>query len=189
MGEKSLGLIADVIAATRADLALYRQTLPEFAAAHEGRGMHNWIHDQLWRHLKLAFDEVDGVVLADQAPTREMWVDGLIRLRFKKHAVDGSVSTYPTETAMLFMAQPSPALPGLDAVHVIAGYEWDEELAHIGAAVMSLRNGQNRVLWLHSIDHYGTAGGVVPLPAVDGPILPVIHIEGVEDQGEEDLGS
>ncbi len=63
----------------------------------------------------------------ERGVTREVMVSSTYRLRIKRHHTDGLVSTYPTQTALEFLEQPSGQLEGMELVHLIAGYEWDHE--------------------------------------------------------------
>ncbi|MFF4420481.1 hypothetical protein ACWGIU_15525 [Streptomyces sp. NPDC054840] len=164
------------------DLLAYRTERPSWVAQSSERGLANWIHDRLWAHLTAELDGHPGVTLTDGEPTRELVVGISYRLRVKRHREDGQVSSYATQTALEFFAQGTQeAFPGLDEVRLTAGYEWDPDTRKIGEAVLSLRNGQEKVVWLIPLREVGEggAGGTVqpvrpttptpPLPSIDVP--------------------
>ncbi len=62
------------------------------------------------------------------------------------------MSTFLTQGALDFLEQQPMALDGLDEIRLITGYRWDPELREIGAAVISLRDGSDRVIWMHDLD-------------------------------------
>ncbi|MGH3616012.1 MAG: hypothetical protein ACRDRK_26155 [Pseudonocardia sp.] len=103
----------------------------------------------------------------DRPPTRELYVGTRYRLRVKKHDIDGAIATFLTQGALDFLEQEPATLDGLDEVRLIAGYGWDPELREVGAAVISLRDGHDKVIWKHELDE--PTGGVT---ATTTPILP-----------------
>ncbi|MBX6168947.1 MAG: hypothetical protein IRY84_15085 [Thermobispora bispora] len=116
------------------------------------------------------------------------------RLRAKRHGDDGTVSTYPTPGAVEFLFQPpaQEALSGLEEIRLIVGYTWDRETRTMGQAVLSLRDGQDEIVWLVDLPDPGTgyAGGtVIPLlPPADGPSSPVIQLGDEEtDRDHKDM--
>lgn len=107
--------------------------------------------------------------------TREVLVSDKYRLRIKRHHLDGMVSTYPTQTALEFLEQPTGQLPGLEQVHLIAGYEWDRDERRIVRPVLSLRDSKDKIIWLAELpeDASGTAS-VIDLPPSGDPSGPEI---------------
>lgn len=128
--------------------------------------------------------------IVDKEPKREIYVDTRYRIRFKKHEKFGGVSTYPTTAALEFMEQVVPTLPGLEEIHLCAGYLWDSETREVGSAVLSLRDGIDHVVWMCEIPEPGVAGDGSTeriLPPTE-PRLPVLEIRSpdVERRGTED---
>jgi hypothetical protein len=72
---------------------------------------------------------------------------------------------------------------GLEEIRLIAGYRWDPELREVGAAVISLRDGHGRVIWMHELDE--PAGGAIatttPILPTTGPRPPRIAMPGDTD--------
>jgi hypothetical protein len=172
LGDKVLGALASSVADTRADFLRYQTTFPDFAAQASSRGSANWIHDRLWHHVRTLLDEVDDVLLIDLGATREIVLGGRYRIRMKRHHPPAQVATYPTQTAMDFMSQVPEqlVLEGLEQVNLIAGYVWFSDSSEIGPAVLSMRDGQDNVLWVHELPETGIdrpANVATPLPPRD----------------------
>lgn len=189
LGEKVQHALGKAVSLARGDLAEYRELHPEWAARHGDRGLANWISDQLWYHVTVGLDAVDDAETREQGVTREVFVSDKYRLRIKRHHLDGLVSTYPTQTALEFLEQPTDQLPGLEQVHLIAGYEWDRDERRIVRPVLSLRDSNDKIIWLVELpeDESATAS-VIDLPLSDGPSGPEIVLGpdlGGEGQPEE----
>lgn len=167
LGDKVVEGLALMVARIRADLTLYRTTFPGWVADATDRGLLNWCHDRAWAHTVGIFDGTREVSFVDRPPTRELYVGTRYRLRVKKHDIEGAISTYLTQGALDFLEQEPMTLDGLEEIRLIAGYRWDPELREVGAAVISLRDGHDRVIWMHELDE--PAGGAV---AMTTPILP-----------------
>lgn len=110
LGEKVLEALGSAIPRTRLDLERYRTSLPDIVATSSSRGLANWFHDRVWHHLVSDLQDLDNVVIVDKGPVREIVVDGTYRVRIKRHDRRGRVSTYPTQTALEFLSQPSEQL-------------------------------------------------------------------------------
>ena len=80
--------------------------------------------------------------------------------------------------ALEFLSQPPerPALPGLEGVHLIAGYVWLEDSYEIGPAVLSCRDGKDNVLWVKELPEQGMVESAVPLPDRGLPPMPTIQV-------------
>jgi hypothetical protein len=167
LGDKAVQGLALMVARTRQDLDVYRRTFPSWVADSTDRGLLNWCHDRAWAHATRVFDGVAEVSFVDSPPTRELYVGTRYRLRVKKHDIEGRVSTYLTQGALDFLEQEPTTLDGLEEVRLIAGYRWDPELRVIGAAVLSLRDGRDELVWMRELAE--PAGGV---GAATTPILP-----------------
>lgn len=129
------------------------------------------------------------VSFVDQMPTREIYVGTRYRMRVKKHDIEGGVSTFLTQGALDFLEQQPMALDGLDEIRLITGYRWDPELREIGAAVISLRDGSDRVIWMHDLDDPpgGAGATTTPLLPPSQPRLPEVTMPG--DAGRDQGGS
>ncbi len=191
LGDKVAQGLALMVARTRADLTLYRQTFPGWVANSTDRGLLNWCHDQAWAHAVVIFDGVREVSFVDRPPTRELFVGTRYRLRVKKHDIDGAIATYLTQGALDFLEQEPATLDGLEEIRLIAGYGWDPELREIGAAVISLRDGHDKVIWKHELDE--PTGGVTttttPIWPPTGPRPPRIERSGDTEGGQRNDGT
>lgn len=172
LGDKVLEALAASVTGARRDFLRYQAALPDFAAQASSRGSANWIHDRLWHHVRALLDDVDDVLLIDLGVTREIVLGGRYRIRMKRHRPPAQVATYPTQTAMDFMSQAPQqlVLDGLEQVNLIAGYVWFGDSSEIGPAVLSMRDGQDNVLWVHELPEtdLGRSSNVAtPLPPRD----------------------
>lgn len=161
----------------------------DWVAQSSVRGLSNWLHDRLWHHLATELDTVDGVHLVDLGPTREVIIGVRYRIRMKRHDLVGRVNTYPTQTALAFFEQErsEPTLDTLEEIRLIAGYEWDPDTREMGRAVLSLRDGQDNILWLVEIPSDGGEGTVdLIVPPVPGPTLPTITVPDEADETESE---
>lgn len=175
LGDKVVDAIGQAVDRARSDLTDYRKVRPLFVAEASERGLAGWIHDRVWAHLVALLDETPGVAFVDQEPVREMWVGLNYRVRVKRHHEDGRVSTYPTQTALEFLAQAQLVIDGLDPVHLIAGYTWLREVRDLGPAVISLRDG-NDIIWQRDLSPLAEGmGDSSKLPVLAEPPAPVIE--------------
>lgn len=176
LGDKVIAGLSGAVGKAANDLKAYREFRPDWVADHSERGLANWIHDRLWRHLLAELDELPGVKLVDEEPIREIFVGVRYRLRVKRHREDGAVSTYLTPLALEFFAQGQLALEGLEEIKLIAGYEWDPDTRMIGGAVISMRDGRDNLMWIERLQPPATgAVGLTPTP-VPGPTPPKIDV-------------
>ncbi len=188
LGEKVVNRMSTAAAETRADLAEYRRLKPSWVADHSERGLANWLHDRFWAQLVVALDDVDGVAIIDQEPVREFYVGYRYRLRVKRHQIDGSVSAYPTLASRSFFVQDQPTLEGLEEVRLSTGYEWDPETRGFGEAVLSLRDGHDKIIWYNQLPPPPAASAgrsnVRPLgvPPAAGPNAPRIGLDSDADE-------
>lgn len=191
LGDKVVAGLALMVAQTRYDLQVYRRTFPAWVADSTDRGLLNWSHDRAWAHALRVFDLVPGVSFVDQPPLREIYIGSRYRLRVKKHDAEGRVSTYLTQGALDFLEQEPPTLDGLEQVRLVTGYRWDAELRQIGPTVVSLRDGAERLVWMHELDEPadGAVVSTIPiLPPVEPP-APEIRLRSEDDKGERAEGT
>lgn len=185
LGDKVVDGFAAAVTATRQDLLTYRGAHPGWVADHSERGLANWLHDRLWANVTRVLDGIADVSFVDVGPTREIYVGHRYRLRVKRHGLSGAITTYPTQTALAFMVQDQLALDGLDEVRLCMGYLWDPDLRDASAAVLSLRDGQDEIVWLVELPEAAGGAGIRPLlPIVDGPELPGIDLGDETDRAE-----
>ena len=190
LGDKFTRAAIEARGKTRADLALYRQVLPDFVSQHSPRGLANWIHDRLWHHLVTELGEQDRVKIIDKDVTRELVIHDRYRVRVKRHGQAGAVRTFPTQGALEFMGQPEQlTFDGLSMHHLIVGYEWDVRQFEIGPAVLSLRDGKH-IVWYVPLGDKNIEHEPAMFPRVSSPQRPVIEVVGSDDviSGEETSG-
>lgn len=187
LNDKLLDALAAVVRSTKNSLAAYRSRMPDEAASHSPRGLANIIHDWLWVHLRRELYGQDEVVFVEGGPTREIIVQGHIRIRVKRLTPSGAVATYPTETALSFYEQCGEQLVlfGPSEVKLVFGYFWDTHLQEVGAAAVARPISTKKALWVHAIPE--SEGGAV-FPGRQTPPLPgILSAEG-ETVGAETGG-
>lgn len=195
LGEKPVQAIARCVARAKADLKSYREMHPQWAAEHSERGLANWINDRLWAHLAPEIEGIPGMDVVESGPTRETTVGVNYRIRMKRHDFEGHVASYPTLGFLEFATQPKMQLPGMEEVRLIAGYEWDRDLRDMGAAVISLRDGKDNVLWkvelplVRDDESGGEETGEVVTPQQPKPAPPTVEVPetiGHYEESQED---
>jgi hypothetical protein len=87
-----------------------------------------------------------------------------------------------------FLEQQLP-LTGLEEVRLIVGYDWYSEERRMGPAVLSLRDGNEKLLWKEQLPDPGISG-VQPMTSQPkpGPTLPSIET-GYDAQRDTGVGS
>lgn len=179
LGDKVKTAIAEGVAATRADLATYREQQPGWVADHSERGLANWIHDRVWAHLMQRLDGEPEITLVDNEPTRLVRVGTKYLMRVKRHGLDDKLSTYRTQTALQFFMQGvQPSFPDMDEVRLAVGYLWESETRSIGDAVISMRDGLDHVVWSVVLGLEPGTGAVDIRPLPTAPPLPAIDVRG-----------
>lgn len=184
LGDKVIEAFSRSITRTRKDLARYREWRPSWVARHGERGLANWIHDFLWFHLTDQLDGIPGVLCVDREPTREILVGTRYRLRAKRHARDGQINSYPTQTVIEFKLQGvQPAFSGMEEIRLVVGYVWDQTSREIGTPVLSLHDGREEPVWLEYLPEVDAGEGyededgtVAPLLPTVGPSAPVVEL-------------
>jgi hypothetical protein len=191
LGDKVMATFGVVVAQTRLDLTVYRRTFPMWASEHTDRGLLSWCHDRAWAHLTRLLDGVSEVSFVDQPPTREMYVGLRYRLRWKKHDLDDRLTTYPTQTAIEFLEQDPPTFEGLEEVRLVAGYRWDPATRQIGSGVLSLRDGNEKVIWSHVLAEPDASSvtEATPILPSSGPAAPQIFVPRLDqDRSQSETG-
>lgn len=182
LGPRVVTGLGRVVAATRKDLALYREAFPEWSAQATSRGTKSWLHDRLFDHVKRELGDMPSVRLKMTEPAREFMVDQRFRFRMKAHLPGDLLSSYPTPSALQFMCQGlQPSFPSLGEIRLVAGYRWDQDLMEMAEAVVTLRDGR-RCVWaveLRTESTGGVLGQFAPFPIAPAPGI-AIRLPGIE---------
>jgi hypothetical protein len=72
----------------------------------------------------------------------------------------------------------------MEEVRLAAGYEWSVETRDMGDAVLSLRDGQENVIWVEMLPNVDGHGVAITLPPVPGPVPPMVELTADEADGE-----
>lgn len=188
LGDKVTGAVAAAVVEARADLAQYRAEHPSWVASSSERGLANWISDRVWDHLVRATDDLGEVVLREHGSTREIIVGNRIRMRVKRHDLNGAITTYPTQTALSFYEQSGQlVLPhGLPEVCLAVGYVWERESREIGVPVVSFRDGVDNLVWMHELSQPPVESVVNMPPVTDAPVPTVVAREETEPRSAKE---
>lgn len=175
LGDKVATAVAEAVVATRADLAEYRLEHPVWVASSSERGLANWISDRLWDHLTQRLGDLDHAVIRELGPVREIIVHDRIRMRVKRHDLNGAIATFPTQTALSFYEQPGQFVifDGLPEVYLAVGYVWERESREVGAPVVSLRDGVENLLWMYELPEppIERLSGIPPVSGAPAPTV------------------
>jgi hypothetical protein len=194
IGEKPAAAFTKAVMRAKVDLRDYRSAFGQWVADHSERGLANWINDRLWAHLAALADGIPGMEVYEKGPLREVVIGLNYRFRFKRHDVVGNVASYPTDAFLDFVCQPASQLPGMEETRLIAGYEWLKEQRDIGAAVITLRDGKENVIWLEQLriidDAEGAGKKAAPIlmPEQPGPTSPTIDTKEVGSERGDQTG-
>ncbi|WP_064745374.1 hypothetical protein [Pseudonocardia acaciae] len=196
LGDKVLDAVSLGVAHAKEQFGIYQQQHPDWLASNTKRTVASLIHDWMWAAVAKALDEAPHVVIIDRDPVRELAirVESEHRLsyllRLKRHHLDGSTSSYQTQTVIDFELQgPNQTFPGYGEVRLEAGYEWDADTRAMGGPLITLRDGRDNVLWtLPLTPHTGIGGGTVTQPTTPGPVLPSISLQS-EDEARDENGT
>lgn len=189
LGDKVVGAVLHAVEVAKEQFLKYRREHPDWAADNAPRTLASLIHDWMWTALKQQLDELPHVNLIDRHPTREIAVQVQSEerlsylLRVKLHHPDGRTSSYQTQSVIDFELQGvRPTFPGFGETRLQAGYEWDKETRTMGDPVISLRDGRDKIIWVHSLAEQedDADGGTVTRPPKPGPTLPTLDVSAVE---------
>lgn len=192
LGDKVIDALRLGVAHAKEQLRAYQQANPSWLPGHAKRTVANLIHDWMWTAVTTALADAPHVTIIDRDPRRELVIQVesekrlSYRLLLKRHHLDGSTSSYQTQTVIDFELQgPNQTFPGYGEVRLKAGYEWDGETRTMGGPLITLRDGHDNVLWtLPLAPHEETGGGTVTQPTTPEPVLPTIDVPG--DEGARD---
>lgn len=189
LGDKVLDAVRSGVAHAKEQFRIYQQDHGDWLASNAKRTVANLIHDWMWTAVCNALDDAPHVTIVDSDPRRELSVrvESEHRLsylmRLKRHHLDGSTSSYQTQTVIDFELQGvNDTFPGFGEVRLEAGYEWDDETRAIGTALVTLRDGRNNVIWTLPLLQQPAGGvGTVTQPTKPTPVLPAIEVPGEDE--------
>jgi hypothetical protein len=197
LGDKVIAGLARSARHGKQQYRIYCEMHPDWLAINTPRTVACLLHDWMWSELERQFGALEHISLIDNNVKREILVQVesphrlFYRVRMKRHHLDGRTSSYRTQTVIDFETQGgTQSFPGLDECRLEAGYEWDLATRSVGAGVLTLRDGQDNVLWTYQLpDEPGEAGGSVAYPTVPGPKLPTVDVDGVSAHMRKPTGS
>ncbi|MBB4686525.1 hypothetical protein [Amycolatopsis jiangsuensis] len=198
LGDKVILGLARAARHGKREYSVYREEHPDWVAINTPRTIACLLHDWMWSEVDRQFADLDHIHLIDDNVKREILVQVSsaerlhYRVRLKRHHLDGRTSSYRTQNVIDFESQgATDSFPGFDECRLEAGYEWDRETRSMGPGVLTLRDGQDNVIWTYQLpdEPSGEAGGVVAYPNVPGPTLPTVDVADGAAGGRQPTGS
>lgn len=184
LGQKAIDALGRAVVTTRTDLQEYRAVFPRFVAEATQRGLHNWLHDRMFANALAEVDSLPDVAVIDREPIRDLYFGGQFRVRMKAHHAGDLVTAYPTAASLDFYSQGwQPTFPSMEEVRLVAGYRWDPELRQMNEAVISYRDGREKVLWAVELIQ-ATQSGIMHFKPHELPPMPEIELGDLGDQGQ-----
>ena len=184
LGDKFLRAFVQAVDAARADLTAFEQFKPEWFVNFSKRFVANFIHERMWDSMTRQVVDHPDVTVVDDEPTRQIHYGTNYVVRFKRHASNLRIETFPTGGALAFWTNQA-ALPGLELVTLAMGYIWDTDLGEIGDAIMSFRDGKNKPVWSVTLkSRGGEAATEITWEPID-PQLPQLDLSEVAEERDE----
>ena len=176
--------------------AQYREQHPDWAADNAARTIADLIHDWMWTDVKQQLDSLPHVNLIDEDPRREIAVRVHSEerlsylLRIKLHHLDGRTSSYQTQTVMDFELQGVNETFPAGTKSAWRRATSGQDTRTMGAPVISLRHGRNKIIWVYQLSGQGgSAGATVSRPTGPGaPTLPVVEVPGRDSEEQTGTG-
>ncbi|MCW1824054.1 hypothetical protein OLG66_24350 [Mycobacterium senegalense] len=184
LGDKFLRAFVVAVDTARADLAVFEEFKPQWFVNFSKRFVANFIHERMWDSMTSQVASHPEVTVVDEEPTRQIHYGANYVVRFKRHAANLRIETFPTSGALAFWTNQA-ALPGLELVTLAMGYIWEPELGEIGEAILSFRDGKNNPVWSATLTSPagGEATGITWEP-ID-PQLPQLDLSDVVEERDE----
>lgn len=181
LGDKFLRALVVAVDTARADLAAFEQFRPEWFVNFSKRFVANFIHERMWDSMTRQVASHPDVTVVDDEPTRQIHCGTNYVVRFKRHASNLSIESFPTGGALAFWTN-EDGLPGLELVTLAMGYIWDPELGEIGDAILSFRDGKNNPVWSVTLkSRGGEAATDITWEPID-PQLPQLDLSEVTEE-------
>lgn len=184
LGDKFLRAFVVAVDAARADLTAFEQFKPEWFVNFSKRFVANFIHERMWDSMTRQVAGHPEVTVVDEEPTRQIHYGTNYVVRFKRHASNLRIESFPTGGALAFWTNQA-ALPGLELVTLAMGYIWDPDLGEIGDAILSFRDGKNKPVWSVTLkSRGGEAATDITWEPID-PQLPQLDLSEVTEEYDE----
>ena len=151
LGDGFLRAYLEALGVARAHYASFRSG-PDFPANPTQRMVACFIHDWIWSAFVPLVEGDPSISVHDREPERQLTHGTNIRIRIKRHQLDDSLSSYPTEGSRDFWTPAAAvALDGLEEVPLALGYRWDSDERAVGDAVLTLRDGADKAVGLFKV--------------------------------------
>ena len=158
---------------------------PDFPANPTQRMVACFIHDWIWSAFVPLVEGDPSISVHDRDPERQLTHGTNIRIRIKRHQLDDSLSSYPTEGSRDFWTPAAAvALDGLEEVPLALGYRWDSDERD---AVLTLRDGADKAVWATVLTP--ASDSARGFSAREVPEMPTWDLSAVVAQIREEQGS
>lgn len=187
LGNAFVHSFIDSVDGARGDLAEFREWKPDWQGTLSSRFVANLLHERIWGRLVREVQAMDDIDVKDREPIRELR-NGSYLIRIKRHHLDDRISSYATVASSEFWAGSTNMLEGLESYSLALGYYWDPDLAEVGDAVLSFRDGTHNAIWAIKLRRdAGEVTGFVWTPIE--PQLPDFDLSEIVREAEEESGS
>jgi len=188
LGDKFLVAFVKSIDIARGDLSEFEDFKPEWFVNFSKRFVANFIHERVWDSMVSQVHDHTEVTIVDKEPTRQIHFGGNYVVRFKRHADNLKIESFPTSGALAFWTNraTTPPLPGLELWTLAMGYIWQHDLREIGDAILSFRDGKDKPIWSVTLkSHGGESASDITWEPID-PQLPQLDLSEVAAEDDED---
>ena len=187
LGDGFVRAYLEALGVARAHYASFRSG-PDFPANPTQRMVACFIHDWIWSAFVPLVEGDPSISVHDREPERQLTNGTNIRIRIKRHQLDDSMSSYPTEGSRDFWTPAAAvALDGLEEVPLALGYRWDSDERAVGDAVLTLRDGADKAVWAAVLTP--ASDSARGFSAREAPETPTWDLSAVVAQIREEQGS
>ncbi len=160
---------------------------PDWYGTFSQRHVASFLHERIWGRMLPTLRDMPGVKVIDQEPERSVSIGSRYHARFKRHRLDGAISTFPTDSAVRFWSnRAEPISPEVEVWSLALGYLWqDDQVKH---ALISLRESMDKIVWVRPLHLALDASGAQEVSAltVESVDLPDFDLTTLIDEDVEE---
>lgn len=160
---------------------------PTGMAPYLQRHVASFLHERIWGRMLPTLRGMPGAKVIDQEPERSVAIGSRYHVRFKRHRRGGTISTFPTDSAVRFWSnRAEPISPDVEVWSLALGYLWqDDQVKH---ALISLRESMDEIVWVRPLELALGASGAQEVSAltVESVDLPDFGLTTLVDEDIEE---